>query len=68
MPKKRNAPWPTKNVIRLIMKRNATFKAARASNSPIQLAKNRKLRNVVTKMIRKTKAFFFKEPQPLAQT
>ena len=64
LPKKRNAPWLTKHIVKQIRKRNSTFKAAKASHNPAHLAKYKKLRNNITKLLKKAKASFFKNLNP----
>ena len=53
--KKRNLPWLSKNAIRLIRQRNATFQAAKRSGRPHLVDKFKKLRNRVVRLLRNDK-------------
>ena len=53
--KRRNLPWLSKNAIRLIRQRNATFQAAKRSGRPHLVDKFKKLRNRVVRLLRNDK-------------
>ena len=57
--KRRNLPWLSKNVIRLIRQRNATFQAAKRSGRPHLVDKFKKLRNRVVRLLRNDKKISF---------
>ena len=51
-------PWLTKNIVRHIRKRNATFQAAKRTNKPEVHSKYKHLRNLVVKLMRSYKKFY----------
>ena len=58
---KKNVPWLTKSITSHIKKRNAAFQATKKRARPKSLAKYKKLRNRVVKMLREAKCSYLKQ-------
>ena len=58
--RKRNVPWLTKNIVRHIRKRNATFQASKRTNKPEVHSKYTHLWNLVVKLMRSSKKFYMR--------
>jgi len=61
-PKRKNLPWLSKDLTKMIKTRNRYFRRARSSTS--YAAKYRKMRNLVVKKLREAKNAFFRRLKP----
>ena len=59
LPKKKNLPWLTKNIVKHMRKRNDIFRKAKKSKLTSHFTKYRRLRNEVTSMLRLAKQKYF---------
>ena len=61
---RKNLPWLTNDITRLIHQRNTQYRKAKKSNDPSQFALYKTLRNKVVEMLRSAKRYYFNSLSP----
>jgi len=64
LPRRRNLPWMTKNLMRAIRKRNGFFRCARQNGSQSVFDRYKQQRNRIVKEMQKAKGHFFRNFNP----